>query len=837
MSHRPELLELLLSPLETLDQFKVTVTQSPAGEGSAESQLPFFEANQDWRSTLIRALELTSFESRHFTTVEQAWMVEAQLLEENCQAFHPNLRKSIGQALYSALIPPNSKVKRLLNESIQIARSHGAQLLVQLKFEENTVQVTRLPDYPWELIHDGTGFLLHNEVGFSRYIAFPAVPPSLPAVDQVNVLLVSSSASDKALGFQPLPKRERSAIAETLKTSIREQRVRLEELSEPTLDGLAAYLTQQRDKEAPHLLHFDGHGLFGKQCTVCRAIHKGIKNQQCQNCNAGSLPEAQGYLLFEDECGDPDYVSASQLGALLQQTRQSDSIHQTGGVAALVLSACQSGMAIEGESVFQGTAQNLIYHGVPAVVAMQYSVTVKGAVAFAKQFYRSIGEKNSLAVAVSQGRTMMRVDENQWYRPVLYLRWRDNEGGQLFTTSKPDADTPRKSGNSQKIQVEPPHPTVIAGQNDSTSKKIVLLLSTLKSDQSQRREEFNKIKNALYRAKYRDEFISQNGSHIGASDLSQELSAVEPHIVDISGYEDGINSLVLESFSDKNTFKNPDKLIADVFKRHANSIECIILNRCYSKKQAEAIIQHIKFVVCISQELEDSKVIDFLDEFYFQIGSKQTIRYSYECGRERLERKGIEDDKLIPVLLDKYAEYAERRRKELEDKLISCDKAIEKDQNNLRLLQNRANFLIELGRSEEVDETYERASMLAPNNPEIKAEQGKALEQFGKHEEAVNAYDKALELKPEDYKIWWDRAQALVEGKKYDEAIESYEKAIVLEPPSPDSYVICRQYGFILEKLEQYQKSIALYKKATDIKPKYRASSYEKRQVYKKMHS
>ena len=437
MSRRPELLELLLSPLSaTPNQFKVTVTQSPAGEGSAESDLPFVEAGQDWRSTLIRSLELSSFQPEYFTAPEQAWMVKAQLLAENALVFHPHCRQMIGQVLYRALIPPQSKVERLLNESIQIAKTRGVQLLVQLKFEEDAVQIARLPDYPWELIHDGTGFLLHNQVGFSRYIAFPAVPPSLSAVEQVNVLLISSGASDRSLGFNPLPKKERSTIAESLKAAIGSQRIRLEELPQPTLDELAAYLTQHSGKEAPHLLHFDGHGLLGKQCSECRRMHKGTKAQQCKRCST-PLPDAQGYLLFEDEYGDPDYISASQLGTLLQQTRQSDGTHQTGGVAALVLSACQSGMAIEGESVFQGTAQNLIYHGVPAVVAMQYSVSVEGAIAFAKQFYQSIGEKNSLAVAVSQGRAMMRVDQNQWYRPVLYLRWRDNEGGQLFAEEKP----------------------------------------------------------------------------------------------------------------------------------------------------------------------------------------------------------------------------------------------------------------------------------------------------------------------------------------------------------------------------------------------------------------
>ncbi|MEO1184481.1 MAG: NB-ARC domain-containing protein, partial [Cyanobacteria bacterium J06636_27] len=95
-----------------------------------------------------------------------------------------------------------------------------------------------------------------------------------------------------------------------------------------------------------------------------------------------------------------------------------------------------SAMVLEGESVFNGTAQNLINHRIPAVVAMQYSVSVNAATEFAKQFYRSLGQKNSLAMAISQGREAMGVEGNQWYRPVLYLRWKDNQGGQLFDLPK-----------------------------------------------------------------------------------------------------------------------------------------------------------------------------------------------------------------------------------------------------------------------------------------------------------------------------------------------------------------------------------------------------------------
>ena len=432
-----ELFELYLSPIDAT-RFKVIVTQSPAGEGETESSLPFCEGFQDRQITLIKTLESASFRSESFVEEgEQEWMVKTEILAADRTTFHPNFQAKIGKELYRALFPPGSKVERALHSSLRQAEEKNTQLLVQLKLEADAVQRSRLSDYPWELLHDGQRFLLHHQLGFSRYIADETAPPSLPPVEQVNVLLVSSAAFDSQMGLKRLSKQEQQAIRKGLEKASEAGHICLSELEYPTFNELRTYLTENRGNQAPHVLHFDGHGLFGKRCQQCGAMYKGIKVERCKQvaCLA-PLPDPQGYLVFEDEEGEADYISARELGTLLHQTRLSNGTHQTGGVALVVLSACQSGMAVAGESVFNGTAQNLIGHRVPAVVAMQYSVSIQAATSFAKQFYRSLGQKNSLSVAVNQGREAMGTDSNQWYRPVLYLRWRDSEGGQLFAAPK-----------------------------------------------------------------------------------------------------------------------------------------------------------------------------------------------------------------------------------------------------------------------------------------------------------------------------------------------------------------------------------------------------------------
>ena len=114
-----KLLELYLSPIDQT-KFKVIVKPSPAGEGESESSLPFFDAERDWRITVIRSLEISSFNSEFFAEDEQEWMIKAGILGSDRSTFHPNYLVNIGQALYNALFPQGSRVEQLLQSSISL---------------------------------------------------------------------------------------------------------------------------------------------------------------------------------------------------------------------------------------------------------------------------------------------------------------------------------------------------------------------------------------------------------------------------------------------------------------------------------------------------------------------------------------------------------------------------------------------------------------------------------------------------------------------------------------------------------------------------------------------
>ncbi|NEQ81330.1 MAG: CHAT domain-containing protein, partial [Moorea sp. SIO2I5] len=245
---------------------------------------------------------------------------------------------------------------------------------------------------------------------------------------------------DERIGLKSLPAVEADAIANGLQQAQQKGKIQLEILESATLKSLRRRLSERQTSAVPQVLHFDGHGFFGKRCNQigCRKVY----NQGVIQCECGApLGQPQGYLVFEDSDGNADYVSAKELGELLGNLQRREQPHSASGIALVVLSACKSAMSRKSESVFNGVAQSLIGAGIPAVVAMTYSIRVDAASAFAEWFYRSVGEKESLAIALRRGQSAMGIEGNQWYRPVLYLRWEDNEGGQLFKLVEPKTVT------------------------------------------------------------------------------------------------------------------------------------------------------------------------------------------------------------------------------------------------------------------------------------------------------------------------------------------------------------------------------------------------------------
>ncbi|WP_409880820.1 MULTISPECIES: tetratricopeptide repeat protein [unclassified Nostoc] len=286
-----------------------------------------------------------------------------------------------GQQLFELVFRSTEKGREFFQEAIREGLDK-----CELGIISDNANVLNLP---WELLYSPDyQFLAPSLGGMYRSLSSQGVKAPLPAMpnDQLNILLVIARPYDQQdVGFKTIARPLLAALQ-----PIR-QRVNLKVLRPPSLKAFEAEL--QANKGFYHIVHFDGHGNFDS--------------------------ETQGVLVFEDEQGNEQAVSAREIAQYLTDCR----------VPIFVLNACKSGQV--GEEAFSSVAGQLVKLGAKGVVAMAYSVYAKGAEHFIGRLYGELVRGECIATAVAAGRKSMSIDKmrpspkgnlplQDWLVPVLY---------------------------------------------------------------------------------------------------------------------------------------------------------------------------------------------------------------------------------------------------------------------------------------------------------------------------------------------------------------------------------------------------------------------------------
>ena len=171
--------------------------------------------------------------------------------------------------------------------------------------------------------------------------------------------------------------------------------------------------------------------------------------------------------------------------------------------------------------------------------------------------------------------------------------------------------------------------------------KILLLAANPKNtDPLRLGEEIREIDIILKQANHRDRFELIPKFAVRVGDLRDEMLSQSPQIVHFSGHGAGQAGLVLEDDLGKQALVSTEAL-ARFFQSFADTVECVLLNACYSKVQAEAINQHINCVIGMNQAIGDRAAIEFAKGFYAALGSGRSIESAFEIGCASLDLKNI----------------------------------------------------------------------------------------------------------------------------------------------------------------------------------------------------
>ncbi len=125
------------------------------------------------------------------------------------------------------------------------------------------------------------------------------------------------------------------------------------------------------------------------------------------------------------------------------------------------------------------------------------------------------------------------------------------------------------------------------------------------------------------------------------------MSKHQPTIVQFCGHDEGAEGLALENNSGQMQLVSASAL-ARLFKLFPQ-VECVVLNACYSEVQAEAIHQHIYYVIGINKAIGDKAAVRFSVGFYDALFSGKSYEDCFHMGSTSINLQGIPEH-LTPVI-------------------------------------------------------------------------------------------------------------------------------------------------------------------------------------------
>jgi CHAT domain len=407
----------------------LTIIFSAGDDGTYEVRL-----KESWSGETVRGRFVPPYTSRQVSALQK---------KLNTLETPDHELRMIGQRLFKALCGADPRghvqtyegyrgsdpdVQSTLREVIERTLKRRGTVALTLGFDVGCEAFVR---YPWELLHNGDRFLLVSGVfTLSRVLMRPdsSVGCELLVYPPLRVLYISASPSDCV----PL-ETERSFVAmqHALTPLVDAGQVLLDRLEPPTFGQLVRYLhsyggagiLDDSDTTIPcYVIHFDGHGAYGRLCPKddCDTMNK-PEARKCVSCSTSlNRVMLQTYLCFCNEDGSRHYVDTQSLRDLLLSS----------DVRLAVFAACETA-TVSSESKQHHTAMGavvdatlataLVTAQVPAVVAMPFSLQDDLSPSFMHHFYEALAAGRVLEEALARARqAMLPMRQRSWFIPVLY---------------------------------------------------------------------------------------------------------------------------------------------------------------------------------------------------------------------------------------------------------------------------------------------------------------------------------------------------------------------------------------------------------------------------------
>jgi len=131
-------------------------------------------------------------------------------------------------------------------------------------------------------------------------------------------------------------------------------------------------------------------------------------------------------------------------------------------------------------------------------------------------------------------------------------------------------------------------------------------------------------------------------------DFRRAMLDLKPNIVHFCGHGSGKEGIAFEDENGLAKFMSAEAL-SGFFELFADTVECVVLNACYSEVQAKAIAEHIPYVVGMNKAIGDAAAIEFSVAFYDALGAGESIEFAYRLACNAIQLAGLPEN-LTPIL-------------------------------------------------------------------------------------------------------------------------------------------------------------------------------------------
>jgi predicted O-linked N-acetylglucosamine transferase (SPINDLY family) len=172
---------------------------------------------------------------------------------------------------------------------------------------------------------------------------------------------------------------------------------------------------------------------------------------------------------------------------------------------------------------------------------------------------------------------------------------------------------------------------------------------------------------------------------------------------------------------------------------------------------------------------EPSEIVKWLDEglALHRLGKLPEAKVIYE----RILQEQSNHFDALQLLATAY-----RQQNNAQTALMHFDKALQVNQTNAVVFNNRGNALRDLNRLDEALKSFDEAIRLQPDHVYAYNNRGLILQDLKRLDEALKSYDEALRLKSDYAEAYCNRGNVLKDLKRLDEALKSYDEALRLKP-------------------------------------------------------